>query len=143
MSESEFIMDGLDEAEQALSKMIETEYPKEFEKLVIQIAMELQGRVKEHTPVDTSRLQDHWFVGDIKHKGNDYVIEVYNNTEYALPVEHGHRIKNSKKKKVDRKKKRFVKGAHMMEISLDELNRRLPLFMQDWLSNFLDTHEVF
>lgn len=134
MSGSAFIIEGLDEAEQALTEMIEHDYPEAFKNMVIQIAWELQGRVKEHTPVDTSYLQDHWFVGDLIKTGNTYYIEVYTNIKYALPVEEGHRKRNGKG---------FVKGAHMMKLSLEEVNKRLTPFLQDWLSNFLDTHEVF
>lgn len=139
MSGSEFIIEGLDEAEQALTEMIERDYPEAFKNIVIQIAWELQGRVKEHTPVDTSYLQDRWFVGDLIKTGTTYYIEVYNNVEYALHVEEGHRKRRNK----NGESKGFVKGAHMMKLSLEEVNKRLTPFLQDWLSNFLDTHEVF
>ena len=49
MSRTEYRFDGLDALEQQLSRMIEEEYPAEFRALVIQIAYELQGKVKEKT----------------------------------------------------------------------------------------------
>lgn len=131
---SDFFIDGLEEAEKALTQMIERDYPEEFKKMVIQIAYELQGKTKELTPVRTSYLQDHWFVGEITKVGKGYYIEVYNNVEYAEPVEHGHRHKGGRG---------FVKGAHMMQISLAEIEKRLPVYLQTWLSDFLNTHEVF
>lgn len=60
MSRTEYRFDGLDALEQQLSRMIEEEYPAEFRALVIQIAYELQGKVKEKTPRKTGRLQDSW-----------------------------------------------------------------------------------
>lgn len=93
MSRTEYRFDGLDALEQQLSRMIEEEYPAEFRAMVIQIAHELQGKVKEKTPHKTGRLQDSWKVGPIVKKGDTYYIEVYTNVEYAEPVEYGHRTR--------------------------------------------------
>ena len=76
MSRTEYRFDGLDAQEQQLSRMIEEEYPAEFRAMVIQIARELQGKVKEKTPHKTGRLQDSWKVGPIVKKGDTYYIEV-------------------------------------------------------------------
>lgn len=130
---TEYRIDGLDKLEQQLSRMISQEYPKEFRKLVIQIAYELQGRVKEKTPHRTGRLQDSWKVGKIQKRGDEYYIEVYTNVEYAEPVEYGHRTRGGKG---------FVPGKHMMELSLDEVSRRLPGFLREWLSDFISTHDL-
>ena len=83
MSRTEYRFDGLDAQEQQLSRMIEEEYPAEFRAMVIQIARELQGKVKEKTPHKTGRLQDSWKVGPIVKKGDTYYIEVYTNVEYG------------------------------------------------------------
>ena len=53
---SDIIVDGLDEFEKALTKIIEHDYPEEFEKMVIQIAVDLQSAVQDATPVRTSQL---------------------------------------------------------------------------------------
>ncbi len=132
MSSTDITIEGLDEFERNLSKLIEHDYPEEFKKMVIQIANDLRDTVKDKTPVKTSRLQDNWFVGDIVKRGNEYIIEVYNNIEYAEPVEHGHRTKNGG----------FVEGAHMMEISVEELNVLLPMHIKNWLSKFISEHEL-
>ena len=129
---SDIIVDGLDEFEKALTKVIEHDYPEEFEKIVIQIAIDLQSAVQDATPVDTSHLQQNWFVGDLVKRGNNYCIEVYNNVEYAEPVEYGHRTKNGG----------FVEGAHMMEISVELLKLKLPDYLRDWLSDTLSRLEI-
>lgn len=129
----EYRIDGLDRLEQQLSRIISREYPKEFRKLVVQIAYELQGRVRERTPHKTGRLQDSWKVGKIQKRGDEYYIEVYTNVEYAEPVEYGHRTRGSKG---------FVPGKHMMELSLDEVSRRLPGFLREWLNDFISTHNL-
>lgn len=133
MSKTEYSFDGLDDMEKQLSQMIEQQYPAEFRQMVIELASELKDKVKENTPVDTSHLQDQWEVGDVVKQGNEYIIEVYNNTEYAEPVEYGHRKRGGKG---------FVEGAHMMEISLELLQQRLPDFLRDWMSDFLNKHDL-
>lgn len=129
---SDIIVEGLDEFEKALTKEIKINYPREFEKMVIQIAIDLQTAVQDATPVRTSHLQENWFVGDLVKRGNTYYIEVYNNVEYAEPVEYGHRTKNGG----------FVEGAHMMEISIELLKIKLPQHLRNWLSNMLNKLEL-
>lgn len=130
---TEYRFDGLGQLEKRLSQMIEQEYPDEFRKMVIQIAYELQGRVKEKTPRKTGLLQDSWKVGKIQKRGDEYYIEVYTNVEYAEPVEYGHRKQGGRG---------FVPGHHMMELSLDELSDHLPAYLQQWLNDFISTHEL-
>lgn len=133
MSKTYYEFDGLDEMEKQLTKMIEQEYPAEFRALVLQLAKELQGKIKGKTPRVSGILQESWKVGEIQKRGNEYYIEVFSNAEYAEPVEYGHRTRGGKG---------FVKGEHMMELSLTELNDRLPSFLQDWLSDFISTHDL-
>lgn len=133
MSGTDYSFDGFDALEQQLTQMIEEEYPKEFEAMVIQLAYELQGRVKEKTPVKTSHLRDEWKVGKIQKRGDEYYIEVYNNVEYAEPVEYGHRTRGGKG---------FVPGSHMMEVSLAEVAALLPGYLLGWLNDFISTHDL-
>jgi len=130
---SDYSFDGLTAWEHALAKMIANDFPQEFEQLVIQIAYELQGKVKENTPKVTSRLRNSWKVGRIQKRGNEYYIEVYTNVDYAEPVEYGHRKRGGKG---------LVKGAHMLEISLAEVEQALPAFLKEWLDDFLSTHDL-
>lgn len=144
MGGTEYRLDGLDEWEQALAHTVNEQYPAEFEAMVIQVAQELQGRVKERTPKMTGRLQNAWMVGAIRKSRNGYVIEVYNNVEYAEAVEYGHRQQPGRFVPAlgKRLKAQTVKGAHMMELSLAELNAVLPGYLKEWLAGFLDTHDI-
>lgn len=132
---------GLDRVEKNLSKMIEQTYPDEFKQMVVQVAYELQGLVKTKTPVDTSRLRDGWKVGNVKKKGNGYYIEVYTNIEYSQYVEYGHRKRVAKGKVKGSNGK--VEGVKMLEISLSEMNDRLPNYLKDWLRDFMRTHDFY
>lgn len=133
MSSTEYRFDGLEELEAKLAQMIERDFPAEFRQKVLDIAYELQGRVKLHTPYKTGYLQDRWAVGDIVKKGDTYYIEVYTNVEYAAHVEYGHRTRDGKG---------LVKGSHMMDISLEEVNAQLPGYLRNWLADFLETHDL-
>lgn len=133
MSDTEYKFDGLDEWEKRLSQAIESQYPDEFQAMVIELAVQLEGRVKENTPVKTGHLKREWHIGDIVKRGDEYYIEVYNNVEYAEPVEYGHRTRGGKG---------FVKGAHMMELSLQEVQKNLPGYLRKWMNDFLNTHEL-
>ena len=127
MAGTDYSFEGLDRLEQQLSRMIEQEYPAEFEKMVLQVAYELQGKVKEKTPKKTGRLQDSWKVGKIQRFGGEYYIEVYTNVDY------GHRTRGGRG---------FVPGKHMMQLSLEEVAARLPGFLQGWLDDFISTHDL-
>lgn len=136
MSKTDYSFDGLDKWEKELSKTISTTYPKEFEKMVIQLAYELQGKVKEYTndrAKKTGRLLNSWTVGEIKKRGKEYTIEVYTNVEYAEPVEYGHRTRGGKG---------FVPGKHMMELSLRDVEKALPGYLKNWLSDFVKQHPL-
>lgn len=132
MSQTDIVIEGLDEFEKKLVQIISHDYPREFEQMVIQVANDLKDATADITPVDTSHLQENWFVGELVKRGNDYYIEVYNNVEYAEPVEYGHRTKKGE----------FVEGAHMMELSVELLKMQLPSYLRDWLSDFINKHDL-
>lgn len=144
MAGTKYEFAGLDEWEQALARTVEEQYPEEFREMVIQVAMELQGEVKKRTPKQTGRLQNAWQVGEIRRSGDRYIIEVFNNVEYAEAVEWGHRQTPGRYVPAlgKRLKAQTVKGSHMMEISLQELQTVLPGYLQEWLNHFLNTHEI-
>lgn len=133
MSDTEYKFDGLDEWEQRLSQAIESQYPDEFREMVIKLAGKLLEGVASRTPKDTGHLQNEWHLGDIEKRGDEYYIEVYNNVEYVEPVEYGHRTRGGNG---------FVKGAHMMELSIQEIQQHLPGYLRTWLRNFLNTHDL-
>lgn len=96
---TEYTFDGLDEWEKNLAQIIDRQYPEEFKQMVIDIAEQALGKAKELTPVQTGRLRDAWNLGTIEKRGDTYYIEIYNNVEYAEPVEYGHRMKGGGFKK--------------------------------------------
>lgn len=66
-------------------------------------------------------LRRNWQVGDVIKQGNAYVVEIFNNVEYASYVEYGHRTRNHKG---------WVEGRFMATISMQEIERQLPKFLE-------------
>ena len=129
---TEYTFDGWDEWEKNLAQIIDRQYPEEFKQMVIDIAEQALGKAKELTPVQTGRLRDAWNLGTIEKWGDTYYIDIYNSVEYAKPVEYGQRMKGGG----------FKKGAHMLEVSLQEMDRKLPDYLRAWLADFLNTHDL-
>jgi surface antigen len=50
------------------------------------------NKVKKKTPVDKGTLRKNWQASNAKHFGGVFLIDIYNNTEYAPFIENGHRI---------------------------------------------------
>lgn len=132
MSSTDYGFDGLDEYAEIFERAAR-EWPTEFERLVLDIAHELQGRLSSDlTPKDTGHLRGSWTVGDIVRKGGEYVVEVYTDVEYADPVNYGHRTTGGG----------YIPGAHMMEISLAQVEERLPSYLRAWLQDFMAAHDL-
>jgi len=74
-----------------------------------------QGRVGGH-------LRRTWQVGVIERRGDAYIIEIFNNTDYAVYVEYGHRT--------GRDLTKWVNGKFMMTISMQEMERELPIYLE-------------
>ncbi len=66
-------------------------------------------------------LRRNWQVGNVIKQGDAYIVEIFNNTEYASYVEYGHRTKNHKG---------WVEGRFMATISMQEIERQLPRFLE-------------
>lgn len=51
---------------------------------LLEMAFRAERKIKKRTPVDTGLLRRNWKVGNVERRGNAYVVEIVNNTEYAL-----------------------------------------------------------
>lgn len=90
--------------------------------LLLEIAYRAVAKIKKRTPVDSGHLRGNWQVGEIVRKGDAFEVEIYNVVEYAPWVEYGHRTG----KNLDK----WVEGRFMMTISMKEIERELPAFIQ-------------
>ncbi len=94
-------------------------YPKEVHFFTAE-GKEVRFKVKD---VKTGgQLQRNWKVGRVERRGNAYVVEIFNNTEYAPYVEYGHRTGHGLTK--------WVEGRFMMTISMQEIENELPKYLE-------------
>lgn len=78
------------------------------------------NKVKRKTPVGKIKggtLRRNWQASDAKHFGGVFLIDIYNNTEYAPHVEYGHRIVRGKRTVG------YQPGAFMLRDAISEVDR--------------------
>ncbi|BDR73631.1 phage protein [Clostridium tetani] len=111
----------------ALDERVIERWIKEF---LLKMAFRAERKIKKRTPVGVypegsgktgGNLRRNWQVGSIEKHGDSYVVEIFNNTEYASYVEYGHRTRDHKV---------WVEGRFMATISMQEIERQLPKFLE-------------
>ena len=145
-----------------LNKRLEQLMDSDIDKFIRKTAKELAGRLLnktvKRTPVgvipsyatdeakskywsgyEGSNLRDNWFILPIEKHGDNYVITIANNAEYASYVEYGHRQKAGRYVPALGKKltSSWVKGRYMLTISTQELERQAPKIIERKLYNFI------
>ena len=95
-----------------------------------EMAYRAERKIKKRTPVDTGELRRNWKVGRVERRGNAYQVEIYNNTHYAQFVEYGHRTGKDLTK--------WVEGRFMMTISMQEIERELPRYLEKRMTKLLN-----
>lgn len=97
---------------------------------LLEMAFRALRKIKKRTPVDTGELRRNWKVGRVERRGTTYVVEIYNNTDYASFVEYGHRTGKDLTK--------WVEGRFMMTISMQEIERELPRYLEKRVTQLLN-----
>ncbi|MBG9548345.1 HK97 gp10 family phage protein [Cytobacillus firmus] len=92
-------------------------------KVAKRIAQLAIRKVKKMTPVDTGDLRNNW-KSDVIKKGDNYIIVIYNQVEYASFVENGHRIV------IAGQTVGWVEGRFMLKLTADEMQRIAPNMWQ-------------
>ncbi|EQB4336207.1 HK97 gp10 family phage protein [Clostridium botulinum] len=129
--------------QKALDERVIERWIREF---LLEMAFRAERKIKKRTPVGVysnqvsfttkdgkevnfttsssktgGHLRRNWQVGNVVKQGNSYIIEIFNNVDYASYVEYGHRTKNHKG---------WVEGRFMATISMQEIERQLPKFLE-------------
>ena len=92
---------------------MESDFAKELQTLVKKCGGKLLRNVKQRTPVDTGQLRRSWEL-----EKDDLYVKVFNNTEYGLHVEYGHRIVGR-----DGKVKGVAEGVYMLKTSFEKTKK--------------------
>ena len=104
--------------------------------LLIEMAEKVIARTKPRTPVDTGALRNAWQLGEIKSTGKDISVEILNPMEYATEIEYGHRIV------LNGTEIGWYEGRFMLNISIDEIRRQIPLRYEQELKKFCIQHGI-
>ncbi|MBS4172120.1 HK97 gp10 family phage protein [Bacillus sp. FJAT-49736] len=118
---------------------------------LLEMAYRAEAKMKRRTPVNTGDLRRKWTVGNIERQGSSYVVEIFNNLDYASFVEYGfrsHFVPGKWEGKQFRyiqgynppsgepggmyvgPKNGWVEGKFMMTISMKEIERELPRYLE-------------
>ena len=92
---------------------MESDFAKELQKLIEKHGGKLLRNVKQRTPVDTGQLRRSWEL-----EKDDLYVKLFNNTEYGLHVEYGHRIVGR-----DGKVKGVAEGVYMLKTSFEKTKK--------------------
>lgn len=98
---------------------------------LLEMAFRLDRKTRKRTPVgETGDLRRNWMVGNVVRRGDALQVEYYNNTHYASFVEYGHRTGKDLTK--------WVEGRFMMTISMQEIERELPRYLEKRMVELLE-----
>lgn len=113
--------------QKALDERVIERFIRDF---LMEMAMRSMRKIKKRTPVDTGELRNSWQLGNVERRGNAYQVELFSNLHYAGFVEYGHRSGPDLTK--------WVEGRFMMTISMQEIERELPLYLEKRMVELLD-----
>ena len=95
---------------------IQNNFYEDLENLIKKHGVYLFTNTKKRTPVDTGQLRRSW---QLKYKKGDLYIRLYNNTEYGIYVEYGHRTRGGKS---------YIEGAYMLKKTFEKTEKK---FIED------------
>ncbi|SYX84612.1 HK97 gp10 family phage protein [Paenibacillus alvei] len=112
---------------------------------IMEMAYRAERKIKKRTPVNNGQLRRAWRVGRVQRRGKSFTVEIFNNTEYASFIENGFRShwvpgywegntfvydSSAKSGMQVGEKGGWVEGRFMMAISMKEIERELPNYLQ-------------
>jgi hypothetical protein len=112
---------------------------------LLEMAFRAERKIKKRTPVNTGHLRENWKVGRVERHGNALVVEIYNPVDYASFVEYGFRSHwvpgywkgksfvydpNAETGMYVGPKDGWVPGRFMATISMQEIERELPRYLE-------------
>ncbi|ALA07353.1 hypothetical protein OSIRIS_12 [Brevibacillus phage Osiris] len=113
---------------------------------LLEMAYRAERKIKKRTVVGpTGDLKKSWRVGKIEKRGNNYMVEIFSNLDYASFVEYGFRSHwvpgrwegnqfvydpAAKTGMQVGEKGGWVEGRFMMTISMKEIEKELPRYLE-------------
>ena len=123
MSGYNFEIKGIDNFLKNINN-IQSNFQRDLENLIKKYGVYLFANTKKLTPVDTGRLIRSW---QLKYKKGDLYIRLYNNTEYGLYVEYGHRTRGGKS---------YIEGAYMLKKTFEKTEEKFTNDLEKLLKKY-------
>lgn len=126
----------LDKMAKSFKKALDERVIDRFiEDFLLEMAYRANRKIKKRTPVgkDTEmpgNLRRNWKVSRVVRKGRSFEVDNYNDTYYAIYVEYGHRT--------GKDLTNWVEGQFMMTISMQEIERELPRYLERRMTELLN-----
>ena len=122
MSGYNFEIKGIDNFLKNINN-IQRNFQGDLENLIKKHGIYLFTNTKKLTPVDTGQLIRSW---QLKYKKGDLYIRLYNNTEYGIYVEYGHRIRGRKP----------YEGAYMLKKTFEKTEKKFTNDLEKLLKKY-------
>lgn len=126
IKEQNFIYDFMDQLGNILLSEVKENTPVgQYDKFVSFMATNKKGE-KVQVSFETSgarqggHLRRNWFLESVSKSGDAYTVTIYNNVEYGIWVEEGHRIVRNGQEIG------WVEGQFFMKLTVDEIKDQLP-----------------
>ena len=103
---------------------IQNNFNEDLENLIKKYGVYLFTNTKKRTPVDTGQLRRSW---QLKYKKGDLYIRLYNNTEYGLYVEYGHRTRGGKS---------YIEGVYMLKKTFEKTEEKFTNDLEKLLKQY-------
>ena len=103
---------------------IQNNFHEDLENLIKKYGVYLFANTKKRTPVDTGQLRRSW---QLKYKKGDLYIRLYNNKEYGLYVEYGHRTRDGKS---------YIEGAYMLKKTFEKTEEKFTNDLEKLLKKY-------
>ena len=136
-----FQIKGLDKFIISLNEM-DDNFNRDLENLIKKYGVFLFVNTKKNTPVDTGQLRRSW---RLKYRKGDLCIRLYNNEEYGLYVEYGHRTRQgkghsnpSKHYKYNPKPGgiKYVEGVYMLKTNFERMEKKFEEDLEKLLGKY-------
>ena len=123
MSGYNFEIKGIDNFLKNINN-IQSNFQRDLENLIKKYGVYLFANTKKLTPVDTGQLIRSW---QLKYKKGDLSIRLYNNTEYGIYVEYGHRTRGGKS---------YVEGVYMLKKTFEKTEEKFTNDLEKLLKKY-------
>ncbi|MGL5868986.1 HK97 gp10 family phage protein [Clostridium chrysemydis] len=108
-------------------KKTTNDFDKFLSRFLTDIGIEVLEKTKKRTPKVTGDLREGFEVTNVAIKGNEVVIYLKNDKDYASYIELGHKEIGGG----------WIEGAYMATISMEEVERNIPKKFQADFAKFM------